>query len=195
MSYRIDAIRDKFYNLRWYEVYDFIEFIKNEFAIEVGSISDLNKIFEEERAPYRIMGDYVAPITSDVEIKEIEKALNISDKYQPVKTHLNKALEYYSKKPKPDSKNSIKESISSLEALARIVCNSPKATLGDLTKKLPIHPAFRTALNKLYCWTSDEGGIRHSETGEKIASSEEEARFMLVTCSALVNYIIAKCGT
>jgi len=193
MSYRIDAIRDKFYNLKWYEVYEFIEFIKNEFAIEVGGISDLNKIFDEERAPYRIIGDYVAPITSEVEIREIERSLNILDKYQSVKIHLNKALEYYSKRLNPDYKNSIKESISSLEALARIILKKPKATLGKLVEKLLIHPAFREALKKLYGWTSDEGGIRHAETDEKIISGEEEARFMLVICSAFVNYILGKC--
>lgn len=200
MGYNIGAIlalREKFYSLKWYEVYDFIEFCLNEFSISHREdfVEELNKIFEEERASYRIIGNLVTPLTSEVEIKEIERALEVSDKYHPVRDHINKALTQYSKRPNPDYANSIKESISSLEALARSVCNSPKATLGDLTKKLSIHPAFRMALNKLYGWTSNEKGIRHSETGERITyekTGEAEARFMLVLASAFVNYVISK---
>ena len=195
-GYRIDAIRDKFYGLKeWYRIYDFIEFILNRFNPNEKFSSSLNKIFEEERTPYRIIGNLVTLLTSETEIKEVKQTLEISDKYQPVKDHLRKALALYSKKPEPDSLNSIKESISGLEALARIVLNNPKSTLGDLANKLPIHRAFREALKKIYGWTSDEGGIRHAETGEKIISAEEEAKFMLVICSAFVNYIIAKYGT
>jgi len=194
-AYSTNSIWYKFYELEWYKVYDFIEFILNRFNPNAIFRSSLNKIFEEERTPYRIIGNLVTLLTSETEIKEVKQTLEISDKYQPVKDHLRKALALYSKKPEPDSLNSIKESISGLEALARIVLNNPKSTLGDLANKLPIHRAFREALKKIYGWTSDEGGIRHAETGEKIISAEEEAKFMLVICSAFVNYIIAKYGT
>lgn len=190
--YRSDSIRDKFYMLKWYKIYDLIEFIMNRFRPDEKFISPLNEIFEDERTLYRIIDNLVTPITSKKEVEEIEKALNIDDPYQTVKIHLEKSLEYYSKRPKADPKNSIKESISALEALSRIILNNPKGTLGKLTEKLSIHPAFREAINKLYGWTSDEGGIRHSETGEKISSGEEEALFMLVLSSAFVNYIISK---
>lgn len=192
MPYRIDAIRDKFYNLKWYEVYDFIEFIKREFAIDRNCISELNKIFEEEKAPYRIIGDFITPLTSELEIKEIKQVLGVSDKYQPIRNHINKALEFYSKKPKPDFQNSIKESISAIEALGRLLTTEKGKVLSRLVGQLPIHSALKIALEKLYSWTSDEGGIRHSETGERLISGEEEARFMLVICSAFVNYILGK---
>jgi len=193
-AYSTNSIWYKFYELEWYKVYDFIEFILNRFNPNTIFRASLNKIFREERTSYRLIGNLVMPLTSEIEIKEIEQALKISDKYQPVKDQLEKALALYSKKPEPDSLNSIKESISGLEALARIVLNNPKSTLGDLANKLPIHRAFREALKKIYGWTSDEGGIRHAETGEKIISAEEEARFMLVLSSAFVNYIISKYG-
>jgi len=195
MRYFLDQIKNKFFSIEWYEIYEFIEFIINRFHLDEKFILSLNKIFEEERAPYRVIKNLVIPLTDKTEIKEIEHALEISDTYHPARNHIHKALEYYSKRPQADYPNSIRESIHSLEALARIVCNNPKATLGKLTDKLSIHPVFRTALNKLYGWTSNEKGIRHSETGGEISykrAGEAEARFMLVICSAFVNYIIAK---
>jgi hypothetical protein len=44
------------------------------------------------------------------------------------------------------------------------------------------------AFDKLYGYASDEGGIRHgSKEFEK--APEEDARYMLVSCSAFVNYL------
>ena len=64
--------------------------------------------------------------------------------------------------------------------------------MGDLAKYLDIHPAFQMAIKKLYGWTSDESGVRHAENGKILTVNEEEARYMLIQCSALVNYIISK---
>jgi len=118
----------------------------------------------------------------------VEKA--IEGKYAAVSGHIKKALELYRKRPTADYENSIKESISAVEALARIILKKPSATLGHLADQLNIHPAFRDAIKKLYGWTSDEGGIRHSDNNKKLNVDEKEARYMLVQCSALVNYII-----
>ncbi len=193
MRYFLDQIKNKFFSIEWYEVYEFIEFIINRFHPDEKFILSLNKIFEEEKAPYRIVGDFIAPLTSEIEIKEIKRVFEAPDKYQPARAHIIKALESFSKRPQPDFKNSIKESIHSVEALARIVLTNPNATLGDLANKLPIHPVFREGLKKLYGWTSDEGGIRHSEKQfPPLSANEEEARFMLVLASAFVNYIISK---
>jgi len=196
MRYFLDQIKDKFLEIEWYQVYDLIEFLiskeSDSYYGRRNFVKNINKILEEERAPYRVINDLIAPLISGVEVQEIENAFNITDTYQPVRNHLEKALKHYSKRPQADYLNSIKESISVLEALARIILKNPKATLGDLTKNLPIHKSFQQGINKLYGWTSDEGGIRHSETGEKIDSNEEEARLMLVLSSAFVNYVISK---
>jgi hypothetical protein len=77
----------------------------------------------------------------------------------------------------------------------RIISGDTDATLGDALKSMdtskPIHGAFKQALLKLYGYTSDEGGIRHSLI-ESTNIDESDARFMLVTCSAFVNYFISR---
>ena len=46
----------------------------------------------------------------------------------------------------------------------------------------------------LFGYTSDEGGIRHAEGLFVSEVSFEEAKFMLVSCSAFVNYLISEYG-
>lgn len=193
MPYYIDQIQEKFYQLEWYKVYDFLEFLISIDAYDQNKndfIYKLNQVFIDERVPYKIIDGLVVPLISEIEAAEVEKA--IDGKYAAVSGHIKKALELYRKRPTADYENSIKESISAIEALARIILNKPSATLGQLADQLNIHPAFRDAIKKLYGWTSDEGGIRHSEKNEKLKVDEKEAMYMLVQCSALVNYIISK---
>jgi hypothetical protein len=100
-----------------------------------------------------------------------------------------------SNRQKPDYRNSIKESISAVEALCRIVGGTPKATLGDALKqietKVKMHPALREAFGKLYGYTNEAEGIRHSLLDEPNLRLED-ARYMVVTCSAFVNYVVSK---
>ena len=187
----IDQIKEKFFEFKWNEMYDFLEFLLCTDSYRKNSlIENLNSVFIEERAQYKIIEGMITPLISGVEAEEVEKA--IESKYSSASKHIKKALELYRKRPAADYQNSIKESISAIEALARIALNKPNATLGDLVKDLNIHSAFKEAISKLLGWTSDEDGIRNADNRKKLKIDEKEARYMLVQCSALVNYIISK---
>jgi len=90
----------------------------------------------------------------------------------------------------PDYRNSIKESISAVESLVQKTLGKD-GTLGNLIKKLDLHPALQSAFSSLYGYTSDEDGIRHA-----ILDSEritfEDAKFFLVICSAFINFVNSK---
>ncbi|MBQ8657607.1 MAG: hypothetical protein IJ506_00545 [Clostridia bacterium] len=71
--------------------------------------------------------------------------------------------------------------------------------MGEAIKKLKenglqIHSALEKSISSLYGYTSDQGGIRHSEGLFTSNVTFEEAQFMLVCCSAIVNYLIAVYG-
>lgn len=53
------------------------------------------------------------------------------------------------------------------------------------------HPALKEGLVRLYGYTSDAEGIRHALL-EQPNLDDEDAVFMLVTCSAFTNYLIRK---
>ena len=157
----------------------------------------LDKIFEREFVGYRFINGIIAPISDEIEVKEIEDAFTIQ--YNGARSHLEKALGFLSDREKPDYKNSIKESISAVESICKIIVGDNKATLGEALKKLEekgvaIHPALKGAFIKLYGYTSDEGGIRHAEGLFESNVSFEEAKFMLVSCCAFINYLISEYG-
>nr|WP_281241588.1 hypothetical protein [Sporomusa acidovorans] len=183
----------------WFFVYDFIEkYLDLESESSKITANDLakeiNRILEEEKSGYRIIKRLVVPITNEQELKSLHKATKT--KYDAVNVHMNKALLLYSRRKNPDYENSIKESISTIEALCCIITEKNKASLGDALKKiddrgLGLHKALKSAINQLYGYTSDENGIRHAGIDFKGAFSED-AKYMLVSCSVFVNYIIEK---
>ena len=144
---------------------------------------------------YRFVDGQLTPITDDIEIEAINQAINI--KYEPVRIHLSKANKLMADRNAPDYENSIKESISAVEALCEILTEikGKEATLGKMLKLLDdrgieIHSGLKSAFNVLYGYTSDANGIRHAGNIGGPASTFEEAKYMLVSCSAFINYLI-----
>ncbi len=193
----LEKIRKYYFACKWNKVYDFIEFIARNYpntSINKEFMNSCNFYLEKELSAYRFVGGILTTITSEEEITEIEEALG-ADFLKPVHTHLKTALSLFSDRKSPDYRNSIKESISAVEAISRLITKKPKATLGDALKKIEskvdIHVALKKAFNKLYGYTSDEQGIRHSLLDESNLDFED-AKFMLVACSAFINYLILK---
>lgn len=159
--------------------------------------AEINELFQREYVGYRFIDGEITPISDDIEVAEIEKSLDIE--FQGCKSHIKKALGFLSDRENPDYKNSIKESISAVESICQIIAQNSKATLGEALKKLEehgvkIHEAMKKSFSSLYGYTTDEGGIRHCEGMFESNVTFEEAKFMLVSCSAFVNYLIAEYG-
>lgn len=186
------------YVWEWNKVYDFLEFLsefdKNQ-SRQKKFQDGCNEIFEKEYCGYRFINNLIVPITSDEEIVEIETAIQQSTK--EIQIHLNQALIHLSDRQVPDYRNSIKESISAVEAQCKIVVDDSTTTLGRALEKISkgnqivIHPSLKEAFQKLYSWTNDDGGIRHALKDDSIIG-QEEAQFMLIACSAFINYLQVK---
>ena len=151
----------------------------------------VNSIFEQEYVGYRLIDNKIAPITSTDEIESIESALH--NPYSEVSAHISKSVALLSDRNSPDYENSIKESISAVERMCSIIIGK-STTLNDALKKLTdqgltIHPALKSAFDKLYAYTSDSSGIRHAGQLGGSDATFEEAQFMLVSCSAFINYL------
>ena len=198
LSYGRSTIRTdlkrRFFESAWFEMYDFLEFLSSIYhSTPLHFYKQTNLVLEEENSAYRFVDEYIAPIIEEVEIQEIEEALDVE--YNGAKRHLSNALEFLSDKENPDYPNSIKESISAVEAVAKEITGK-ETDLASCLKvmDLDLNKQFKTAMTNMYGWTCKEDGIRHGHTGEELKTSFEEAKYMLVTCSAFVNYMIAKKG-
>ena len=188
---KIAVIRDFFFSCEWYEVYDFIEYFIDD---NKGFAKLFNAVLEVELSGYRIISGKVVDITHEQEVDMLEEALR-DTRYQGVNAHLQRALELLSDRKNPDYRNSIKESISAVESMAKVITNNPNATLGDALKVLEkggkLHPALKKGFSNLYGYTNDEDGVRHAMIEEpNIAAAD--AKFFLLSCTSFVNYLKAK---
>ncbi|WP_222435066.1 AbiJ-NTD4 domain-containing protein [Pseudomonas marginalis] len=194
-------VRESFFSCTWDRVYAFIEFtpqhapeykpgqtVRADFFIKT-----CNQILERENSAYRFVAGKITPITSQDEIEEVERAIAISDQYTGVRTHIQTALGFLTDKLNPDYRNSIKESISAVESLAKHLVGNPSATLDGALKVLEkshkLHPALKKAFSSLYGYTNDSDGIRHALM-ENSELTQADARFMLICCSAFTNFAI-----
>lgn len=194
----VGFLKDWFFKCQWYEKYDFLECLSKLDLkyFELGFIEECNESLKREMSAYRIVDGFIVQITSEEEIIEIEEAIINSSKWEPVNTHLKTAIEYFSNRENPDYRNSVKESISAVESLCKIIVGNDNTTLAPALKiieeKHKIQGALRSAFTALYGYTSGAGGIRHSLLEDDIIVMMEDAKFMLVSCSAFINYLKVK---
>ena len=164
----------------WNRVFDYLEFTLVYFGYNedfVQKISDeLNAALEKEMVGYRCLRTNVIPITNNDEISSITVA--IKEQSSSASEHIQQALQLLANRENPDYRNSVKESISAVEAMCRDLTGNPKAILSDALKAIRNrngsleHPAFLDAMQKLYGYAGDAGGIRHSV---KILGASSEA--------------------
>jgi DNA-binding transcriptional ArsR family regulator len=197
-EYFYRTIKEDSYNV----VLDLIEYFgKIDKLIDIYRISfegykkRFNDVFEYEFVGYRFVDDKIVAITDKNEIEAIEKAI-IENPYEKCREHLSKALGFLSDRNNKDYSNSIKESISAVESICQIIVND-QATLGKALKQLEengiiIDKALKEAFEKMYGYTSNAGNIRHANVFSTEKPAFEDAKYMLVACSAFVNYLVAK---
>lgn len=193
-------IRRYFFSCEWYEVYDIVKAVPQIYpsmSVNERFRKTCNAILERELSAYRFVGGQITQIAAEEEVAEIEEAINSSILLRPVADHLKRSLVLMSDKKSPDYRNSIKESISAVEAMCNLITDNSSATLGSALKELEkkdgvdMHPALKGAFEKLYGYTSNAEGIRHALLKEPNLAFGD-AKFMLVSCSAFVNYLKEK---
>jgi hypothetical protein len=191
-SRKLAQIREYFFGCSWHQAYDFIEFCVEYHGDRF--IEPLNSILERELSGFRLIGGKIAPISSPEEVETIQEAIG-DQTFPGASAHLRAALDLLSQKTNPDYRNSIKEAISAVESTSCAITGSPSATLGQALKELgkthSLHGALKEGFLKLYGYTSDGDGIRHSML-EESTLTQSDAVYFLVSCSAFVNYLKLK---
>ncbi|OQP67234.1 hypothetical protein A3860_02420 [Niastella vici] len=196
-----DVVKQYIEKSVWYKVYEFFEFVLRQFDENEGRysyndfIQYINGKLRQHNSAYTIISNKFVQITNSTEIAEINSTGSLAKEHHiiGIQEHLKAAIDLFSKKPNPDYRNSIKESISMVEVISRII--EPENTLGKALNKLEksgfLNPVLKAGFEKLYAYTNDKNGIRHALLEEKNIDTSD-ARFFLVSCSAFTNYLIEK---
>ena len=202
--------REQILNGKWNGCMDLVEFMANEknrerwnaqgvdvfgeHHVYAPSVDEYNEVFSQYFIGYRFVSGVLSRITKESEIAAIESALGSCA--DAVNEALSKSLLHLSSREKPDYAKSVQCSISAVESQCCILLGDERATLGEALRHLErdgirLHGALKDAFVKLYGFTSDAGGIRHGSI-QPSDVDQDIAKFMLVTCSAFVNYLISK---
>ncbi len=201
--------KSKIVDGKWNECLDLIEFLnqmcykdkwwselreRGYYDKEAPSTAAYNDVFERFMVGYRIIDGQVTSITNNEEVNTIDESVRNSP--NAVAEQISKAIRFLSDRKKPDYAKSVQCSISAVESQCRILLNDPKPTLGQALKMLEdkgvnLHGSLKSGFDKLYGFTSDTDGVRHGSINPSDVDSDL-AKFMLVSCSAFVNYLRAK---
>lgn len=194
-----DGLRTKLSNFiltsnKFYHLFDLIEFLCEQNKCSDRLKSDLSSSFEESLSAYRMIDRSIIVAVGNEELaKNYVSAIETADSNGAIgaKTHLINAGKHIK-----DMKNndSVRESINAAEAVAKKLepySNSLGEALKLLSRRYSWNKLLTSAINKLYAYTNDEKGIRHSLVFEGKANVEEaDALFMLGVCASLVTYLL-----
>ena len=172
-----ESLAGEWFSCGWPEFFDLIEFTARTLATSVSSVRQqwfemLNRILESKGCAYRFIAEHLVPLTNTAEASEVVRGAESA--IPDVGAHIREAAKLLPPNAGANPRNSIRESIA--------------AAFEDTHG--PIHPSLRQGLVTLYAYTADESGVRHGLIEETAGVSGDDARFMLVTCSAFTNYLV-----
>lgn len=179
-------------------VFDALQFVMRHPDSDLSLANDLAVTFERGRAAYYLDlsgNPTIMPAASPEEaaaVREAFASLNAPE-HSGARQHLGNAGEELNA---GHFAASVRESISAVESIAKVISGKDKATLDDAMKALDakhdIHPALKKAVVALYGYTGDEKGVRHALTDQPSKVGLAEAQFMLGACASFISYILQK---
>lgn len=172
-------------------------FYKNIPSEDINSrrilMNKINDLLQTENYEYRLNESWdFLKITNKEEMESIDEAEKT--RYWNVNKHIESARRLLNNS---DYRNSIKESLSAVEAICCNIVWDEKATLWEAIKKLKqkwihIHPALEQWFDKIYWYVSDDWWIRHKLKQNFEEPTYDDAKYRLVSCSAFVSYLNSK---
>ena len=183
------------------QVLDLIEIMVNDKDLTDAFVLDMRNLFEQSGAAYGLDTSQrpycFVPRGSKEQGEATQQAIETicENNFGGAAGHLRQATEHLNAQQYADS---IADSIHAVESVARMIDPEASETLGPALDSLEKggllkHAALKAAFKKLYGYTSDEQGIRHSLLDQDSAAvGLDEAMFMFGACASFAAYLAQK---
>lgn len=178
------------------QLLDLLQYCARNEYINPSDFELLKVTMLKERIGYRFVGTHgqgnltLLPITDEDEAKANQEDYKEIEPFPKSQEHFTQAIEEIKNR---NFRGSVKESISGVESLLKVLADKSSVSLGDglsiLEKRSGMNPLLKAGLTKLYAWTNGPDGIRHALADGAKGVSESEARFMLSTCLAFAAWL------
>jgi hypothetical protein len=195
----------------WPEFYDFVELVGNllQKADDDGPFDEtehfkayqtkVNALLHEDGIGWSLndKSELHRQIPKSLAKRLTETEAQLTERFANARVHYKKAGSYLYQHP-IDEANSIKEIVSAIECVARVI--APRAaTLGDAIKVLRKDSKYSThlldALERLYVYSNATPLVRHGHVKVAKRPLLAEAELSLHTGAAFIRYLIELSGT
>lgn len=185
----------------WYRLYDLLEFfwtILPPSETRVYEV-DVNRALERERSAYRMVQAAIVPVSDALEVEEITGAVRRAEEHgiEAAQTHLARALKELAVRDEPDYDGAVLQAVRALREVARFITRDTDAGLVEALDEVDPHnmlpQRFRVGLVNLF----EEGDAldeRHLFREAEVPVGMPEARYYVVSVSAVINYLLALTG-
>lgn len=193
------AIEKLIGHCEWWQFYDICEVMWQILnPIDRDALSEhINTLFREEQLGFEMRDGKIEKVGSgfiDTKIKEARYLLKEAE-FKGADKHFEKALKAINARPNPDVENCVKDAVSAMESVGRIIVNNEKALLSEIIKELAkkgtIPKPLDQAIQKVYAYRGDQPGVAHGLVGTSKVTIDE-AEFVLAMSAAIIIYLVKK---
>ena len=184
----------------WWVFYDICEIILNALDIdhEREELStEINTMFAEERLGFELRDGLIEKVGSgfvDAQVQEARYLLR-EPEFKGGDEHFEKAIKAINVRPNPDVENCIKDAVSAIESVGRIIASDNRALLSkivrDMVRNGDIPKLIGETIQKVYAYRGDEPGVAHGLVGDSNVT-EDEAECVLAMSAAIIIYLVNK---
>ncbi len=155
---------------------------------------NVNTVLEEEGVAWRVrQGIGLIPSFEIDQMDAIEQAATASSTTEGARDHIVDAILKFRHLKDYSPEQVILEAVSAVEKQCQGMSGNEKASLPAalvaLTKKRNLNPNLKSALEKLFVYSSDEEGILDLNGEPEVNATVDDAAFMLVACSAFITWL------
>jgi len=186
----------------WWQFYDICEVIwlfENYKRLKGNLSTHINSLFRDEQLGFEMRDGKIEKVGSgfiDAKIGEARYLLK-EPEFKGADEQFEKAIKHLNVRPNPDVENCVKDAISAVESVGRIIVNDDKALLSniikDMTKKEIIPKPLDQTIQKIYAYRGDQPGVAHGLVGTSKVTTDE-AEFVLAMSAAMIIYLVKKRG-